>query len=312
MDWLQISVRTSHEAMDIIAAIFTDLGANGVSMDDPAVVNKYIKAKLWDYTDIPLQKNTQVVVVNAWLAKDNALAQKLKMLAQKLEKLSKSINTAPCETITHDVKEEDWANNWKKYFHPTKIGKKIMVKPSWENYQKIADEIIIELDPGCAFGTGTHATTSMCVKFLEEYLQPGMKLFDVGTGSGILAICAAKLGLKDIQAADYDTVAVKVAKENITENNMDNRIKCFQSDLLQNFTGKADFISANIIADIIIRLFKQLPNKLADDGILLASGIIEDRIADVKQAAQSANMYVEKLSQKDSWAAMIFRYGKRN
>ncbi len=307
MDWAQISVRTSHEAMDVIAGIFTDLGANGVSMDDPAIINEYINSDLWDYTDIPLQKDTEVVTVNAWLPRDTELDGRLGELHERLKKLSLTLNTAPAEIMVGNIKDEDWANNWKKYFHPVKIGQRIVVKPSWENYLPQSGEIIVELDPGCAFGTGMHPTTSMCVNFMEQYLSPQMNLFDVGTGSGILAITAAKLGVKSVQAGDYDTVAVKTAKDNIANNQVDT-IKCFQSDLLKRFLGKADFICANIIADIIIRLFDELPKKLATNGILLASGIIEDRLQDVETAALEHGLYISDMQKKAGWVALIIRF----
>ncbi|MDQ0204263.1 50S ribosomal protein L11 methyltransferase [Pectinatus haikarae] len=312
MDWMQISVRTSHEAMDLIASVFDDIGANGVAMEDPAIINDYINSKLWDYTDIPLQQNVEIVIVDAWLPKDELLDGRIKALNVRLEKLSKTVNTAPCEMTYSDIKEEDWANNWKKYFHPVKIGEKVVVKPSWEKYEKTENELVIELDPGCAFGTGTHPTTSMCVKFMEKYLQKDMKVFDVGTGSGILAVCAAKLGVEDIQAADYDNVAVKVASENIRKNNVSDKINCFQSDLLQNFQGKADFISANIIADIIIRLFDEISGKLDKKGILLASGIIEERLPDIKTAAKKHNMHIVDIKEKGGWAALIIKYRENN
>lgn len=308
MDWMQISVRTSHQAMDLVASIFDDLGANGVAMDDPAIVNDYIKANEWDYSDIPLKKDTDAVTVNAWLPKDFLLDERLKILRARLDKLSETIDTAPCEINMESVKEEDWANNWKKYFHTAKAGEKIVVKPSWEDYEKKDGEIVIELDPGCAFGTGTHPTTSMCIKFMEKYLKASMRLFDVGTGSGILAVCAAKLGLKDIQAADYDNVAVKVAQKNIEENNVTDKIECFQSNILHDFKGKADFICANIIADIIIRLFVQLPKRLNKNGILLASGIIDGRLEDIKKAAKKQHLKIIDMKREGGWAALLLKY----
>lgn len=172
-------------------------------------------------------------------------------------------------------------------FSSGKIGDRIVVKPSWEEYTPVNDEIVIELDPGMAFGTGTHATTSMCIQLLEEYVKPGMKVFDVGTGSGILAIAAAKLGAGEIQAADYDPVAVEVAQENIAANNEDGHIAIFQSDLLKNMTGTADVIIANIIADIIIRMFDDVDTKLNPHGVILTSGIIADRIPEVIEKRNS-------------------------
>lgn len=308
MEWQQISFRTSHQAMDLVANIFDDLGANGVEIDDPAVVNGYIKEKLWDYTDIPLQKDTTVVTVTAWLPCDNVLAERLRRFEKRVAALSEEIDTKPAETLYRTIKEEDWANNWKQYFHPVKIGERIVIKPSWEAYAPQPTDLVIELDPGCAFGTGTHPTTSMCIRLLEKYLQKDMRFFDVGTGSGILAITAAFLGLHDIQAADYDLVAVRTAKENIAQNSQDGNISVCQSDLLANFTGKADFVAANIIADIILRLLPQLPAKLNPDGLFMASGIIEDRLPEIEAAAKAANFEKVQLCLEGGWAALVLRW----
>ncbi len=309
MKWAEISIQTSHEATEAVAEIFHDLGASGVLIEDPELVNSYIHSGAWDYTDIPLAEETEIVTVKAWLPTDKELPKKLEQLRLHIDEMSQYLDKGSGLINCSEIQDEDWANNWKAYFHPEKIGEKIVVKPSWEEYTPINDEVIIEIDPGMAFGTGTHATTSMCVQFLEEYIKPdkAMKVFDVGTGSGILAITAAKLGAAEIQAADYDNVAVKVAKENVEENHETGKITVFQSDLLKNMTGKADFIIANIIADIIIRMFESVDEYLNPQGAILTSGIIADRIADVVKTAEKYGFVVDKMNEKAGWAAIVFR-----
>lgn len=307
MKWAEISIQTSHEATEAVAEIFYELGASGVLIEDPELVNDYIRSDAWDYTDIPLAEETDTVTVKAWLPEDSSLPGRMEQLRLRMDEMGQYLDKGTGSIACSEIQDEDWANNWKAYFHPEKIGERIVVKPSWEEYTPNDDEIVIELDPGMAFGTGTHATTSMCVNYLEEYVQPGMQVFDVGTGSGILAIASAKLGAAHVQAADYDSVAVKVAKENIAENHEEEKISIFQSDLLKNMTGKADLIIANIIADIIIRMFNDVDAYLNENGAILTSGIIADRIKDVIEAAEKAGFAVDKMSEKAGWAAIVFR-----
>lgn len=310
MRWAEISIQTSHEATEAVADIFHELGASGVLIEDPELVNNYIHSGAWDYTDIPLAEETEIVTVKAWLPTDESLPNKLEQLRLHIDEISRYLDKNVGVIDCSEIQDEDWANNWKAYFHPEKIGDKIVVKPSWEEYTPADGEMVIELDPGMAFGTGTHATTSMCIQFLEEYIEPqkNMQIFDVGTGSGILAIAASKLGAKAVQAADYDDVAVKVAVENVEKNHETEKISVFQSDLLKNMTGKADFIIANIIADIIIRMFNSdVDSRLNPHGAILTSGIIADRIGDVTKAAQENGFVVEEMREKAGWAAIVFR-----
>ena len=183
----------------------------------------------------------------------------------------------------------------------------MVIKPTWEEYEPKDDEVVIELDPGAAFGTGTHATTSMCIRQLEKLVKPGMTVFDVGTGSGILSIISAKLGAKNIQAVDYDDSVLKIVEENLEQNNVQDIISVAQSDLMQNVHGKAELVIANIIADIIIRLFDQLDEHLEQGGTLLTSGIIEDRIEDVLAAAEKHGYGVVERLENKGWACITFK-----
>jgi len=206
--------------------------------------------------------------------------------------------------------EEEWSTAWKKYYKPTHIGKKLVVVPSWEFYEAKSGEILIDMDPGMAFGTGTHETTRLCAELLEEYLVPGDRLLDVGSGSGILAICASKLGAAECEACDIDPIAVRTEKENVARNGCGN-IHCFVSDLLSDVelteNKKYDVVTANIVADIIIRLSPEIGAYLKDDGFLIASGIIDEREHDV-DLAMAQHGFVKVDSKKENgWCAEIYR-----
>lgn len=309
MRWARISVVTTHEGADLIANILMELGAAGTEIDDPSLVNEYIDAGLWDYTDLPRAEDTETVTVRAYLPEDARLESSLLALAERIAALRHAGVALGAGTISHSfVADEDWAETWKAYIHTEKIGERIVVRPTWEEYTPSADEIVIELDPGAAFGTGAHATTAMCLRWLEHLVSPGMRVYDVGCGSGILAVAAAKLGAGEVIAMDYDPVAVSVAEENIRQNNVHNVVAC-ESDLLSACEGAApaELITANIIADVIIRLFAQLDRHLAPGGTLLASGIIDDRIADVEHAAAEHGFTVLDMTCEKEWAAMIIR-----
>ena len=309
MRWARISVVTTHEGADLIANILMELGAAGTEIDDPSLVNEYIDAGLWDYTDLPRAEDTETVTVRAYLPEDARLESSLLALAERIAALRHAGAALGAGTISHSfLADEDWAETWKAYIHTEKIGERIVVRPTWEEYTPSADEIVIELDPGAAFGTGAHATTAMCLRWLEHLVSPGMRVYDVGCGSGILAVAAAKLGAGEVIAMDYDPVAVSVAEENIRQNNVHNVVAC-ESDLLSACEGAApaELITANIIADVIIRLFAQLDRHLAPGGTLLASGIIDDRIADVEHAAAQHGFTVLDMTCEKEWAAMIIR-----
>ncbi len=190
------------------------------------------------------------------------------------------------------------------------MSERIVIKPSWEDYLPAVDEIIVEIDPGMAFGTGTHHTTILCVRLLDELVEKADILFDVGTGSGILAIVAAKLGAASVRAIDLDPVAVKTTRENIAMNQVQNIVTAVEGDLLSGVAGQADIIVANIIADVIIHVLPDLPPRLKDDGIFIASGIIIERLSDVTAAMLEHNLIVERVMEDGGWAAIVARKGE--
>ena len=310
MQWAEVSVDTSHEAADLVSEILQELGAAGVVIEDPALLNEYIRSGLWDYTDLKESEETEVVRVKAYWALDEELEGKLQHLAARLDGLTAhGIDKGAGAVSWKAVADEDWAETWKEFFHTEKIGARTVIKPTWEEYEAKAGEIVVELDPGAAFGTGQHATTSLCIRALEDLVRPGMTVFDVGTGSGVLAIVAAKLGAKRVEAVDFDPVAVRVARENVRQNGAEDVVRTERSDLLKSVAGKADLIIANIIADIIVRLFGEVKGSLAAGGTMLLSGIIEDRLPDVVEAAAQHGFAVEKIEQEKGWAAVIVKGG---
>ncbi len=308
MEWAEVAFRTSHEAVEAVSALFEEQGASGTVIEDPALINEYIHSGLWDYTDIPEQEDTSTVTVKAYFPADDSLRERLGALRAGLDAIgARGVDTRPGEFLTARLKDEDWANSWKKYFHTDKIGQRIVIQPSWEKYEPKAEEVVLRLDPGAAFGTGTHPTTSMCLRALEKLVQPGMTVFDVGTGSGVLAIAAAKLGAGAVQAADYDATAVRVARENIEANGVADVVSLGESDLFSAFDGKAALVTANLIADLILRLLPALDDHLLPGGALLASGIIDDRAQEIRDAAEAAGFRVTEDHEEKEWHAMVIR-----
>lgn len=305
MQWIEVNVAVTHEAVEAVADIMTGVGAMGVAIEDPQLINDLRNSGTWELCDIPEQENTEVVTVSAYYADDEKLQGRLAAIEEQLNLVEERIGKYRFgNTRFRTVNEQDWANEWKQYFHVTHVGKSLVIKPSWEEYTPAEDEHVIEIDPGMAFGTGTHHTTNMCMERLEKVLPVGATVFDVGTGSGILAIAAALLGAKEVKAVDIDGVAVRVARENVADNNLSHKIDVKEGDLLHGTEGKADVIIANIIADIIIMLLKDIPVKLNDNGIFLASGIIEERVADIEAEAQDNGLKVVNIDHRGGWVVM--------
>lgn len=305
MQWIEVNVAVTHEAVEAVADMLTSIGSKGVAIEDPQLINDLRNSGTWELCDIPEQENAEVVTVSAYYADDEKLENRLAEIDEQLALIEERIGKYRFgNTRFRKVSEQDWANEWKQYFHVTYVGKSLVIKPSWEKYAPKEGEHVIEIDPGMAFGTGTHHTTNMMMERLEKVITPDSTVFDVGTGSGILAIAAAMLGAKSVKAVDIDAVAVRVAKENVADNGLSDQIEVREGDLLHGTEGKADVIIANIIADIVIMLLQDIPQKLNDDGVLLASGIIEERMPDVEAAAQAQGLYVDAVDHRGGWVVM--------
>lgn len=311
MDYIEVKLVVDNQAcIDGIANIFNELGSGGVVIDDPQLIASYAHRGEWDdheFSEELLAKTE--VVIKGYLPKDEFLLGKLEELKQELNQVQKCMDMGEIALSIVDVKEEDWANSWKVYFKPEKIGKKTVVKPTWEDYTAKDDELVIEIDPGMAFGTGNHATTALCINLLEDYVQKGMKILDVGTGSGILAIQAALLGADNVEAMDYDTVAVQAAKENIALNQLISKVSIVRSDLLQEAREAGDIIVANIVADIIIRLTPETIRYLKGPKLFISSGIIDTRKDDVLKTLAQFNFKIMEIRESAGWVAIVASYG---
>ena len=212
------------------------------------------------------------------------------------------------ETSIVGVNEEDWANNWKQYYHTQRIGKRIIVTPSWEEYTPVEGEVQMRLDPGMAFGTGTHDTTRLCLELLEEVVTPETRILDVGTGSGILSVGGVLLGAPSALGVDIDPVAVKVANENAEINEVTGKTEFVCGDLTDKVHGKFEIVTANIVADVIIRLLSTVKNYLLKGGVLIVSGIIDTRADEVENACHEAGFVTEKRLEHGGWVAIKLRY----
>ena len=205
------------------------------------------------------------------------------------------------------VNEDDWANAWKAYYKPIRIGKHMVIVPAWEKFEPKEDDIVVRMDPGMAFGTGTHETTRLVIELLEKYVKKGDRMLDVGTGSGILAICASKLGARECKAYDIDPVAVRVARENVKDSGLSN-IACDVSDLLRGVDrtgGTYDIITANIVADIIIRMSPDIGELMHDGTILVTSGIITERRDEVVDALTKNGLEIVEVREDNGWCAVV-------
>ena len=300
--WLEVSVKVKHEAEEVTAEILREAGArNGVAIEDPVLYETVRKSLPFELCDpLPEETDLSVVTVTAYYPEDEELQKRLERIEAELTAVEKRIGRFRIgPTLFRKVSETDWSDEWKQYFHVTRVGKHIVVKPSWESYEPEAEDIVLELDPGMAFGTGTHPTTVLVLEALEKMVHPDTTVFDVGTGSGILAMTAAKLGAKSIKAVDIDGVAVRTAMENIAKAGL------AQGDLLHGTDGKADVIVANILADIIILLLPDIPGKLKEGGLFFASGIIEEYQQDVTEAAEKVGLRVKEVTRIKDWVGLL-------
>lgn len=306
-EWVEVKIITKSEAIEPVSGIFYGLDVKGIAIEDPNDILTREQGPLtWDFVDLNiLEYGGKAAVVKGYFDKETLKDDIDQYIKNKLNEIKEmGIDIGEGKVIIGSVNEEDWANNWKKYYKPTRIGKRIVVKPIWEEYKKEGNDIVIELDPGMAFGTGTHETTRMCVQALEKYIKHQDMIFDVGTGSGILAIAAAKLGSKEVMAVDLDPVAVDSARQNVSFNDISN-IKVMQGNLLDVVNGKADIVVANIIAEIIILLTDDVKKSLNQGGLFISSGIIRERQEAVMQKLIQSGFEIMEINTDGEWVCIV-------
>jgi ribosomal protein L11 methyltransferase len=309
MNWTEICIHTTAESVDAVSNILHEIGANGVVIEDPEVLHRE-----WDtpfgeiYQLSPDDFPAEGVFVKAYLPVDSsALGDTLETIRERLAELeSFGLDVGKGTISVNDVHEDEWAHAWKKYYKPVAVSDRITIKPVWEAYApKRDDEIVIEMDPGMAFGTGTHPTTILCLRALEKYLQPGDTVYDVGTGTAILSVAAVKLGASQVLAMDLDEVAVRSAQANVELNQVHEKVSVIQNDLLNGIAGPANVVVANILAEIILRFTDDVHRVLTPGGLFIASGIIRAREADVVAALDKSRLEVIETVSIDDWVAIV-------
>jgi len=301
LKWLEVTVHTPLEGVEAVADIFHETGAGGVVIEDPAFILSCADRTHPEEWGIPPEAmGTGMPRVIGYLPVTDGLDRRLDAVKTSLACLN--LSPAP-EIDTETVSEADWAGAWWAYYKPVRAGRHLVVKPSWEDYLPGAGDLVIEMDPGMAFGSGTHATTSLCLRLLEKYVRPGQAVYDVGTGSGILAVAAAKLGADRVTAIDLDPVACRVAAENVRKNVASGKIQVVQGNLLDIAEESAGLVVANIIADVIIDLAPDAAGILVSGGIFIASGIIGRRSGEVRSAMEASGLTVVERLEDGQWVA---------
>ena len=299
--WTRIRVTAPLGRLDELTSIMS-MVSNNLQIEDYSDID--LKSCYGDLIDESiLNADKTVASVSVYLPDGTDLAKTLEFLQDRLALAGISSNPE-----LSGVDEEDWANAWRQYYKPIKIGEKLVIVPAWEKYEPKEGELIVRMDPGMAFGTGDHETTRLVIRLLEDYVKPGFRVLDVGCGSGILAICASRLGAGECLACDIDPTAVRVAKENVRDSGLTN-IECFQSDLLRGVDDSKpfDLITANIVADIIIRMTPDVGRYMHKDTVLLASGIITPRADDVISAMEAHGFKILARLEENDWCALAIK-----
>ncbi|MBY0096320.1 50S ribosomal protein L11 methyltransferase [Mesobacillus maritimus] len=308
MKWSEIGILTTNEAIEPISNILHEAGASGVVIEDPFDLVKEREDQFGEIYQLdPQDYPDEGVIVKAYLPVNSFLGETVEEIKVAINNLILyNIDIGLNKVTLSEVREEEWATAWKQYYHPVKISDKFTIVPTWEDYTPVhSDELIIELDPGMAFGTGTHPTTVLCIQSLERTVSPGDRIVDVGTGSGVLSIAAAKLGATKIEALDLDEVAVNVARSNIKLNKVDEVVKVRQNNLLDGVEGETDIIVANILAEVILRFVDDAHRLVKKDGYFISSGIIQQKKDDVKEAILKAGFTIEEIITMEDWVSII-------
>lgn len=304
--WKELTITVNREAEEAASNILIESGSAGVAIDDSA---DYIGQEDRFGELYPEIEQSDMVTITAYYPETADIEAVRAQVNERLAELTGfGVETGEIALNTQELAEEDWAENWKKYYEPARITHDLTIVPSWtEDYVASSGEKLIKLDPGMAFGTGTHPTTKMSLFALEQILRGGETVIDVGTGSGVLSIASSLLGAKDIYAYDLDDVAVRVAQENIDLNDGTENIHVAAGDLLKGVAIEAEVIVANILADILIHLTDDAYRLVKDEGYLIMSGIIAEKCQMVINAAEKAGFFLETHMKQGEWNCVIFK-----
>jgi ribosomal protein L11 methyltransferase len=309
MKWSEISIHTTNEAIEPISHILHEAGASGVVIEDPFELIKEREDQFGEIYQLnPDDYPNEGVIIKAYVPVNSFLGETVEAIKEAINNLIiHNIDIGKNNVTISEVNEEEWATAWKKYYNPVKISEKFTIVPTWEEYTPVhSDELLIELDPGMAFGTGTHPTTVMCIQALERTVKSGDIVVDVGTGSGVLSIAAALLGAAEVKALDLDEIAVTTARVNVELNKVSNIVTVSQNNLLDGVEpDSADVVVANILAEVIVRFTDDVYRVVKSGGYFISSGIIQQKKDFVKKALQDAGFEISETVVMEDWVAIL-------
>ena len=300
MEWTDIRLTVAQKDAEQAEAVATMIAEGGIYIEDYSDIEEQVEQIAHVDLIEPelLEKPRDVVIIHLYLEPGTQPAETLAVVQARMEAAGIAYTVE-----TEGIEQEDWQNGWRKYYHPLEIGRRLAVVPSWQEYDTARVKLL--LDPGLAFGTGGHETTSLCLEALDELVQGGERMLDIGTGSGILAIAALKLGAASAEGVDIDPVAVRTAVENAALNQVEDRFSGLVGDLSDQASGTYQIITANIVANAIISLSPAVPGLLAEGGHFIASGIIDTRADEVEEALRAAGLTVAARKEKRGWVCFV-------
>lgn len=310
MEYIELIVHTTTAGSDWVSDCLMEAGATGTMIEDKADIPEPGKPHgIWEIIDPSLLLNMpDDVLVHAWFEADIPLQETFSGLSANFENMKTRRPDFGLLTVdTKNVSDEAWSDVWKKYYKPFYAAEHLVIKPTWEDFTPADGDLIIEIDPGMAFGSGTHETTGMCISLLRDVITGGESVIDVGTGSGILAIAAALFGAGRVLAVDIDPDAVRVAAENVSHNHVDHIVTVQEGDLLSSRDGFCNICVANIISDIIITFAAPLMDHIVPGGLFICSGIVRERADEVRNALESAGYTILKTCTRGEWTAFLSR-----
>lgn len=312
MNWSEISVHTTQEAIEAVANILYEAGSEGVVIEDSEDLTRDFDNKFGEIYELsPDDFPKEGAIVKGYLPVNSYINETVEQIRTAIYNLSSfGLNVGIGELNVSNVNDEDWASSWKKYYKPVRISERFFVTPTWEKVESEAD-LVIELDPGMAFGTGTHPTTVMSIQALEKVVDGYEEVIDVGCGTGVLSIAAAKLGVKNILAVDIDEIAVKSAEYNLKLNGVAEKVEVKQNNLLNSINKKADIVVANILAEVIVKLTSDVAKLLREEGTFIVSGIIKAKDSYVENNLVDNGFTVIEKFQDNEWITMIAKKSKK-
>lgn len=305
MNWIKVKIdyfsNTLEETKSKLINMFEEIGIKQIEVID------YFSDNSLDY-NINFKKKSEIWSIIGYIVNNRFSKLKLNIISDKLKEFSLDDEEFMYEIYTSECSDDDWKDEWKKYFHTVNITDNIIIKPSWDDYEASEGETLIEIDPGMAFGTGTHETTALCVEFLEKYVPGKKKLLDIGCGSGILMLIGKRLGVEKVVGIDIDSNVKDVVIENFEKNNIKDNYEIIIGDLVEDINEKYDLVVSNILVDVLTELLENIEKTLEKGATIIFSGIIKDKEEEFLRKTKEHNLVEIDRNEKNNWVSLVFKY----